>query len=184
MKKLILVALTVIALTGCQTYNAQMYGVSPDTNYAIKSLEVNEAISVGEFSLSRPLDTNCRAVGPITLPNNLTFQSYIKKALEDELKVGGAYAYQSPKVTLSGRINRLDMSSSKGLLRGYWDIDITLESSNGQSLTASEYYEFDSGFDGFSACKNTADGFMPTVQNLIGKIVKSPKFKDLIATKK
>ena len=83
MKKLILVAITAIALTGCQTYNAQMYGVSPDTNYAIKSLKVNEAISVGEFSLSRPLDTNCRAVGPITLPNNLTFQSYIKKALED-----------------------------------------------------------------------------------------------------
>lgn len=184
MKKLLSLLAIAISLTGCQTYNAQMYGVSPDTNYTIKSLKVNDSISVGDFSISRPLDTSCRAVGPITLPNNLSFQSYIKKALEDELKVGGAYAYQSPKVILSGRINRLDMSSSKGLMRGYWDIDITIESSNGQSLTVSEYYEFDSGFDGFSACKNTADGFMPTVQNLIAKIIKSPKFKDLITVKK
>lgn len=184
MKKLILLAISTLTLSACQTYNAQMYGVSPDTNYAIKSLKVNEAVTVGEFSLSKPLDTNCRAVGPITLPNNLSFQSYIKKAFEDELKVGGAYAYQSPKIVLSGRINRLDMSSSKGLMRGYWDIDITVQSSNGKSITASEYYEFDSGFDGFSACKNTADGFMPTIQNLIGKVIKSPEFKDLVTVKK
>lgn len=184
MKKLLLIVLSGITLSACQTYNAQTYGVSPDTNYAIKSLKINETITVGEFSISRPLDTNCRAVGPINLPNNLSFQSYIKKALEDELKVGGAYAYQSPKIVLTGRINRLDMSSSKGLLRGYWDIDLTIQSSNGQSVTASEYYEFDSGFDGFSACKNTADGFMPAVQNLIGKIIKSPQFKELIIVKK
>lgn len=173
-----------LSLTGCQTFNAQMYGVSPDTNYAIKSLKINEAISVGEFSLSKSFDTSCRAVGPITLPNNLTFQGYVKKALEDELKIAGAYAYQNPKIILTGRINKLDMSSSKGITRGFWDIDLTIESNNGKSITVSEYYEFDSGFEGISACKNTADGFMPTVQNLIGKAVKSPSFKDLLNTQK
>jgi hypothetical protein len=184
MKKLLLLSAFASILTGCQTFNAQMYGVSTDTNYAVKSLKVNETISVGEFSLSKPVDATCRAVGPISLPNNLTFESYIKKAFEDELKVGGAYAYQSPKVVLNGRINRLDMSSSKGLMRGYWDIDVTVESSNGQSITASEYYEFESGFEGNSACQNTANALMPTVQNLIGKIIKSPKFRDLIVVKK
>jgi hypothetical protein len=184
MRKILFLASLAFALTGCQSFNAQMYGVSTDTNYAIKSLKVNETISVGDFSLSKPLDTTCRAVGPISLPNNLSFQAYIKKAFEDELKVGGAYAYQSPKIILSGRINKLDMSSSKGITRGYWDIDITVESSNGQSINASEYYEFDSGFEGNAACMNTANALMPTVQNLVGKVIKSPKFKDLITVKK
>jgi predicted small secreted protein len=183
MKKIILITASALLLSGCQTFNAQMYGVSTDTNYAIKSLKLNETISVGEFSLGKPLDTTCRAVGPISLPNNLTFQSYIKKAFEDELKVSGAYAYKAPKVVLSGRINKLDMSSSKGLLRGYWDIDLTLESSNGQSITDSEYHEFDSGFEGISACQNTANAFMPAIQNLIGKIMRSPKFKNLVTVK-
>lgn len=184
MKKIILLSSVAFVLSGCQSFNAPMYGVSTDTNYAIKSLKVNESISVGDFSLSKPSDMTCRAVGPISLPNNLSFQAYLKKAFEDELKVGGAYAYQSPKIVLSGRINKLDMSSSKGITRGYWDIEITVESSNGQSIIASEYYEFDSGFEGNAACMNTANALMPAVQNLVGKVIKSPKFKDLITAKK
>lgn len=184
MKKIFLLLAVSIILSGCQTYNAQMYGVSADTNYAIKSLKLNESITVGEFSLANQFDTNCRAVGPITLPNNLTYQSYIKKAFEDELKIAGAYAYKDPKVSISGRVNRINMSSSKGLTRGYWDIDLTLSSNNGKSITMSEYYEFESGFDGFSACKNTADALMPTVQNLVGKIIKSQEFKEMVSIKK
>lgn len=184
MKKIILIIALPLFLGACQTYNAQMYGVSADTNFIIKSLKVNESVSVGEFSLASQFDTNCRAVGPITLPNNLTYQTYIKRAFEDELKIAGAYAYKDPKVVISGRVNRINMSSSKGLTRGYWDIDLTLSSNNGRSITMSEYYEFESGFDGFSACKNTADALMPTVQNLVGKIIKSAEFKEMVSTKK
>ncbi len=184
MKKLLLVLMLPIILSGCQTYNAQMYGVSADTNQAIKSLKLNESVYVGEFSVANVFDTNCRAVGPITLPNNLSYQAYIKKAFEDELKIAGAYAFKDPKVSISGRVNRINMSSSKGLTRGYWDIDLTLTSSNGKSVTMSEYYEFESGFDGFSACKNTADALMPTVQNLVGKIIKSQEFKEMVSIRK
>jgi hypothetical protein len=184
MKKIFLIALLTLTLTGCQTFNAQTYGVSADTNYAIKMLKINEAISVGEFSLNKSFDTSCRAVGPITLPNNLTFQGYVKKALEDELKIAGAYAHQNSKVLLTGKINKLDMSSSKGITRGYWDIDLTIQSSNGKSLTVSEYYEFQSGFEGNTACQNTANAVMPAVQNLIGKVIKSPQFKDLMQASK
>jgi PBP1b-binding outer membrane lipoprotein LpoB len=75
MKKLIFLISSALILSGCQTFNAQMYGVSTDTNYAIKSLKINETISIGDFSLSKPLDTTCRAVGPISLPNNISFQA-------------------------------------------------------------------------------------------------------------
>ncbi len=183
MKKILALFFIGLTVSGCTTFNAQLYGVSPDTNYALKSLKADESVMVGEFSSSRQNDTTCRAVGPINLPNNMSFQGYIKKAFEDELKIAGLYSNTKPKVTLTGRVNKIDMSSSKNIMRGYWDIDLTIFSSNGQSISASEYYEFDSGFDGITACKNTADGVMPTVQNLIGKIVKSPNFKNLISAK-
>jgi len=177
-------ALSFALLSGCSTYNAHTYSVSADTNYAIKSFKSGEVISIGDFAMVTNFDNSCRAVGPISLPNNLTYQAYFKKAFEDELKIAGAYAYKDPKIILSGRINKLEMSSSKGLTRGYWSINLTVTSSNGQSLTSSEYYEFESGFDGFTACKNTADGFMPAVQNLIGKIIRDPQFKGLIQASK
>ena len=44
-----------------------------------------------------------------------------------------------------------------------------------------EHYEFNSGFEGGTACKQTAEAFMPAVQNLIGKIVASPDFRALVA---
>lgn len=179
MKKLFALVMASVAISGCSTFNAQMYGVSPDTNYALKSLKIDESVMVGEFTSSRQNDTSCRAVGPISLPNNLSFQGYIKKAFEDELKIAGVYSSKNPKVVLTGRLNKIDMSSSKNITRGYWDIDLTIYSSNGSSISANEYYEFDSGFEGITACKNTADGLMPAVQNLIGKIVKSPNFKNL-----
>lgn len=178
--KIKFVFLSILLLSGCSTYNAHTYSVSADTNYAIKSFKSGEAISVGDFSMAIPFDNSCRAVGPISLPNNLTYQAYFKKAFEDELKIAGAYAYKDPKYILTGKINSLEMSSSKGLMKGYWNINLTIISSNGKSLTGAEYYEFESGFDGWTACKNTADGFMPAVQNLIGKIIKDPQFKTLI----
>jgi hypothetical protein len=106
--------------------------------------------------------------------------AYFKKALEDELKVAGAFAQSSPKVTLSGSVNKLSFSSMRGLTGGSWDIDVTLASSNGKRMTASERYEFESGFVADTACKQTAEAYMPAVQNLIGKIVKSLDFKALI----
>ena len=43
-----------------------------------------------------------------------------------------------------------------------------------------ERYEFESGFVADMACKQTAEAYMPAVQNLIGKIVRSPGFKGLL----
>jgi hypothetical protein len=47
-------------------------------------------------------------------------------------------------------------------------------------MSASEHYEFNSGFIADTACKQTAEAYLPAVQNIIGKIVKSPEFKSLV----
>jgi hypothetical protein len=41
-------------------------------------------------------------------------------------------------------------------------------------------YEFNSGFIADTACKQTAEAYLPAVQNLIGKLVKAPEFESLV----
>lgn len=154
------------------------YSISADTNLAIKALGVS-SVSVGAFSGPAEFESACRAAGPLAAPDGMSHTAYIKKTLEDELKIAGAYAASSPRVTLTGIVDRLAFSSSRGLTGGSWDIDLRLRSSNGREMSASERYEFKSGFDALTACKQTAEAFMPAVQNLIGKVVQSPEFKDL-----
>ncbi len=82
-------------------------------------------------------------------------------------------------MTIGGRVNRLDFSS----LSGYWQIDLTLDSSNGRKLDVSEHYEFQGGFVpfvGIHACMNTADAFVRAVLNLVSKAVHSSGFAELL----
>ena len=171
--------LALIALSGCSTFVTPRYSISADTNVALKSLNASN-IAVGTFVGPSNFDNSCRAAGPLAPPDNMSHTEYVKKALEDELKVAGAFAQGQPRVTLSGNIMKLEFSSSRGLTGGSWAIDLTLTSSNGQSMTTSEYYEFQSGFIADTACKQTAEAYMPAVQNLIGKVVRSPQFKSLV----
>ena len=143
-------------------------------------MKLNESIGIGDVIATTSIDLSCRAMGPIMLPNKLTLATYIRKAMEDELKIGDGYAYQNPKITITAQISKFNMSSSKGLTKGFYDIELKVNSSNGNSLQVAENYEFDSGFDASIACKNTSDALMPAIQNLVGKIYRSNQFKDLV----
>ncbi len=166
-------------LTACSTYTTPRYSINADTNVALKSLSISN-VAVGTFTPPANFDSHCRAAGPLAPPDGMSHTAYFKKALEDELKVAGAHTSTNPTVTLSGTVNKLSFSSSRSLTGGSWDIDVTLQSSNGQSMTANEHYEFESGFIADTACKQTAEAYLPAVQNLIGKIVLSPEFKSLV----
>jgi hypothetical protein len=175
----ILVVIGLVILNGCSTFVTPRYSISADTNVALKALNSTN-IAVGNFVGPSSFDNACRAAGPLAPPDNLSHTEYVKKAFEDELKVAGVFTQGQPRVTLSGNVTKLEFSSSRGLTGGSWAIDLTLTSSNGQSMTTSEYYEFQSGFIADTACKQTAEAYMPAVQNLIGKVVRSPQFKGLV----
>ncbi len=178
MKKTVL-ALLALVLSACSTYMPQRYGISADNNVALKAISAGN-INVGAFKGPANFDNNCRAAGPIAPPDNMSFEAYIQKALADELKVAGKYDDKAPKVTLSGVVEQLAFSSSRGLTGGSWDIGLRVYSSNGKSTYVSEHYEFNSGFVADTACKQTAEAYFPAVQNLIGKLVKAPEFVSLV----
>ena len=145
---------------------------------AIKALNAS-GIGVGVFQPPAEFSETCRALGPLKVADNLSHTAYIQKAFLDELKVAGAFAV-NPRVTLNGKVKKLEFSSSRGLNGGSWTIDLALTSSNGKEMTVSEYYEFSSGFSAPEACRQTADAFSRAVQNLVGKTVSDAQFSNLI----
>ena len=173
------IAALALTLSACETYTTPRYSINADTNVALKGLGTS-GLSVGAFTAPDRFDNACRAAGPLAPPDGLSHTDYIKKALEDELKVAGVYSAANPRVTLFGIVNKLEFSSSRALTGGSWDIALTLKSSNGQSLPVSEHYEFESGFSAWTACKQTAEAYFPAVQNLISKAIRAPEFRRLI----
>ncbi|MBI4987822.1 MAG: hypothetical protein HZC23_03280 [Rhodocyclales bacterium] len=178
MKAIALIPITLL-FCACSTYTTPRYSINADTNVALKALGAT-SVAVGSFSGPKDFDANCRAAGPLAPPDGLSYTEYLKKALEAELKVAGAHTATSPRIVLTGTVNKLEFSSSRGLTGGSWDVELTLNSSNGSTLAAMEHYEFESGFNALTACKQTAEAYMPTIQNLIGKIVRSPDFRQLL----
>jgi len=174
MKRIFWVVAATLTLVACDTFTAAPYGISPDNNLSLKAALGDQRVAVGPFTMQATVDSACRAVGPIQLPGNVTFEGYIQKAFTDELKLADRYDPQSP-VTLTGKVTQLEFSS----MNGAWDIALKLESSNGKTLSASEHYEFHTSYTGTSACHNVADALQPAVQALIGKVAAAPDLRVL-----
>lgn len=176
MKKLVLAA-AVLTLSACSTMQPPRYAVSVDNIQTLKELETIK----GEFaSLSQPakFSSNCRLMGPIEPADGLSIPQFITKAFNDELKM--AERYSTDTVKISGDITKIEFSSVSGLTNGYWDIGLSLTSSNGKSLAVSNKYSFKSGFDAITACNATADALSPAVQDLIKATVSHPEFPALM----
>jgi hypothetical protein len=118
----------------------------------------------------------CRGVGPIKTPDGEPFAEYVRKALLDELKISNSYS-PSSLVTIAGNLDEIDFSSNTGS----WKLALTVKASNGKSMSVSENYSYTTSFYGETACNQTAQAFMPAVQNLVGKIVRSPEFVALVS---
>jgi hypothetical protein len=177
MKKILFVALAVLMLSACSTMQPPRYAISVDNIQKLKSYEGGK-VEVVSLSQSANFESNCRLMGPIEPADGLTVSQFISKAFNDEFKMAGLYSTDGIK--LSGDITKIEFSSVTGLTNGYWDIGLRLNSSNGQSFTVSNKFEFKSGFDGITACNATADALSPAVQDLINAAITNPKFSRLL----
>jgi hypothetical protein len=169
-------SLGVGGLSGCSTYAVSRYSASVDNVTELRKL-AGTKVTVGDFTTKNGNKSSigCRAVGPIKTPDGEPYAQYIRKALLTELKMAEVYADGAP-VTLTGSLDHLDFSSTSGA----WQIGVTVSSSNGQSVHIEESYEYSSSFFGETACNQTAQAFMPGVQDLIAKLVRDPAFKALV----
>lgn len=177
--KFLFIVLFAIQLSGCINFPVSRYAVSVDNSIALKT-HSGKKVNVGKFVSFQPdLKTIvCRGAGPMITPDGELYSEYIRKALVDELKMADLYSVDAP-VTLTGRLNNLDESSTDG----NWQISLTVNSSNGQTVTVEENYKFQTSFIGDNACNQAALALMPAVQNVIGKVVRGSNFQTLIKQK-
>jgi hypothetical protein len=165
-----------VGLSGCAVA-VPRYTVSADTVAALRAMK-GATVSVGAFTGPGKRSILCRLAGEIQPPDGETFEGFIRKALIDELQTAELYTPSSPLV-LTGVVETVDFSSMLG--SATWDLVLTLSSSGGQQLTATERYPFASAFAADSACNEAAKAFLPAVQNLIRKAVGDPAFRRLVA---
>ena len=164
-------------LSGCMTMTPATYMVSPDTKAALAKYPGSTAV-VTEIASPATFDRMCRAVGDIALPSGMPVGQFVAKGFNDELKYAGIQSDSGVK--LSGALTKAAFSSSSGLLNGWWELALTLKSSNGQSMSVEDRYEFESGFVGASACNNTSMALGPAVQKLVQKTINDPRFGGLL----
>lgn len=176
---IVLFASLVILSAGCSTYSATRYSINTDNVVALRTLS-GKTLNVGSFGATKPGETEilCRGVGPIKTPDGEPFSEFVRKAFVDELKIANVYSANAP-VSITGNLDAIDFTSASGA----WNLALTIKSSNGRSLSVSESYTFATSFYGETACNQTAQAFMPAVQNLVGKVVRSAEFPSLVGQK-
>ncbi len=157
------------SLTGCGNFATGRYSISTDNAVALRSLSGIQ-LNVGNFTDKDNIsEISCHSHGPVTTLDGETFASYIQKAFTDELKMSGIYLKTAP-VTITGRLDHIDYSTA---FASKWDLTLTLNSSNGKSVTVTENYDYKGSV--FAApggeCVQAALAFAPAVQNLIGKAI-------------
>jgi hypothetical protein len=179
--RLLFIVLAALFLSACQSFSPQRYTAVPDNAPVLRAMPDGK-VKVDAFILTATFDASCRGGVNIDPPVNMTFQSYLQAALADELKVAGLYEEKSPRIVLSGSIDQLTFSSTKSLTNGEWSIGLKITSSNGKSAYASELYQFESAFEGGTACRRTAEAFLPAVQSLIAKLIRTAEFRALLET--
>jgi len=178
MKREWFLILLIILVSGCSTMTPARYSVSVDNNQALKRFEGNKVV-LATLEQATSYDANCRLMGPIQAMDELTIPQFIQKAFNDEFKFANVYDDQRG-MKLTGKVDKIEFSSSAGLTNGWWDLAITLQSPNGRTLRVENRYNFKSGFDAATACNQTAQALGAAVQDLIYKAITDPQFGMLL----
>jgi len=136
-----------------------------------------QEVTVDDFTASEPGQTEigCRAVGPIKTPDGETFEKFVQDALIDQLQLAELYSPQSDS-RIGGNLDAVDFNTHDGV----WNLVLTITDDSGRSFAVREDYDYESSFYGETACNQTAQAFMPAVQNLIQRVVSHPTFKEMI----
>ena len=182
MKKIFLV-LTILLLalnfSGCAN-KVHSYAISSDNMIALKSLSKNrKGVNIDEFTDSGRKESRlmCRLATPVGTSKGETFASYIQNAFKQEMMISDMYDNDS-NIIISANLD--DIYGSTTLGNAYWEFNITVKSSNGNSYKVNTRYDYESSFSAYSACSEMQRSFVPAVQKLIGNIIKNLSFKTLI----
>ncbi|MEO8342522.1 MAG: hypothetical protein ABI536_01780, partial [Gallionella sp.] len=164
---------------GACSYIPQRYSSAAEITEALKKLGVGN-INVGPFTKTAEFDNKCRVVSGVVEPGKTGFEGYIQNALIEELKVAEMFDDQTPKITLTGVVEKLSLSTLPTVYLSNWDIGVRLNSSNGKTAYINQHYAFNAGPTNLADCQQLADHYMIAVQKTLNKLITSPEFESLV----
>lgn len=183
MKHPALVASVLVAsllLTACETTNSIPYKASTANVISIQqSLQTQgKKVSIGKVSLAPGVEESplCRLNGPVKVAPGKSLSQYIADAFQEELFMAQVYQPNASTV-IEGRIEKLSFSS---VSPASWDIAMSVKSNFSEGYTVNVNYPFETSWTAYSACKNVADAFGPSVQELLKQVVTHPGFSALV----
>jgi hypothetical protein len=185
MRKIIVVT-SVLILGACSSissmikYTPPRYTVSEENQELLKKVG-HRNINVHLFTKTAEFDNSCRVVaGIVQSPDKTGFEGYIRKAFINELKQADMFDDSNPKVSLTGVVEKLSLSTGRITYLSNWEIGIRLSSSNGKSVYIFQHYDFNAGDRLLPDCQMIADNYMQAVQKTLGKLIDSPEFESLV----
>ncbi|XPV68247.1 MAG: hypothetical protein ACNI25_13150 [Halarcobacter sp.] len=173
----LIIASSAILFTGCGIKSSE-YSASAQNVQTLKKYK-NTKIGVSSFSAKNPgqHSTLCRLAETITTPNDESYETYIEKALKEELMMAGLYDEKS-KIKINGYLEEVVGSSMLG--DAYWKFKIKVSSSNGEEFTVTTKKDYSSSFLAYTACNNMGSTFQPSVKQLITDIINDERFASLL----
>lgn len=178
-----LLAVSALALCGCQTMQPATYSNYGDNTFLLKKIK-NQKIRVGNITDQSNFDSGCRLVGPIKTSGDRPLGIFIRDSLNDELKFANLYSDDENTVVLSATLQSANFSSLVGVTQGFWSFSLQLSNpENGKNVSVNTKYAFDSGFLGDDACRNVANALTPAVQLLVNKVFADPNFVPMVTSK-
>jgi len=146
----------------------------------VKALKTSaiKPVAIATFTAAMPGRNSifCRAAGPVDIPDNKTFETYVQNAFIDELKLAGMYDPQS-SITIHGALQELDFNSVIGTAK--WVFRLAVSSDQAPGFDVNSSYEFSTNWIADKACQQVAQAFGPAVQKLIADTIAHPSFRAL-----
>lgn len=123
-------------------------------------------------------DATCRGGGPISLPDFLPYEEYIRRAFNQELQAAKLYDDQPGSVVLTGALTELAFSTTGDY---HWKAGVRIQGPNGRSIAANVNIPFNGSWAAAAACTAAEDAVPSMVQKLIEAVVASPDFLALLS---
>jgi hypothetical protein len=181
MKKIsILLPLALVFLVSGCANKVHTYSTSTENTLILQELaKYNKKIKLGKFDDSGKNETTvmCRLATPVGTAKGETFASYIEDSLIKELVIANLYD-QNNKNILTANLDDIYGSTTVG--NAYWQFNVTINSSDGDSYAVESTYDYESSYLATSACSEMQRSFVPAVQKLNKDIIQHPSFVELL----
>jgi len=141
----------------------------------------SKKIKLGAFTSTKVGENSIYCTShSIAAPNRAIFSEYIRAGLFQELRSKSFYSENATNL-ISGKLEKIDFSRWG---QWSWNIELTLNSSNGNSITISEDYIIHEHYTprggDTKGCDFLEESLVGAVKEFVGKVVSSPKFAKLL----